>query len=166
MADPIKIALIDDEADLGFLVKSNLEETGKFSVSTLSESEKAEEFCKSENPDIILMDIVMPKRNGVEVASLLKKDPDTAKIPIILVSGLGEMVYQKKQNKWSWMPNRPVVQNRGNIVREKDPDRAMAIYGVDGYLSKPFNTETLVALIEETLAKKKLRESEEGSQSE
>ncbi len=153
MADKKKILMIDDESDLCYLVKTNLEETGRFIVETTTDPDLAVSLGRQISPDVILLDIVMPKVNGLEVANSLKKDPDTVQIPIIAISGLGEMVYLRKKDKWSWLPNRPVALNRGELAQERDPQRAAAIYGVDGYIAKPFKTEVLIKVIEEALKK-------------
>ncbi len=123
MAGRKKIVIIDDELDLCLLVKENLEETGEFDVFPVDNPVQALETCLKEQPTLILLDIVMPKMKGTEIIKQLKNLPETKKIPIIVISGLGEIVYFKKKNKWQWLPNRPVVQSRGEISRERDPER-------------------------------------------
>ena len=153
MAGRIKIVMIDDEADLCDLVKSNLEETGRFIVVTTTRPQETLPICLREKPDLILLDIVMPDIKGPELTKQLKDHKETAHIPIIVISGLGEMVYSKKKDKWLWLPNRTIVLTRGKIIKEKDPERAAQAYGVEGYLTKPFTTETLLDVIEEVLTK-------------
>lgn len=88
----IKIVMIDDETDLCAIVKDNLESTGEFEVVTHSKPETAEDVVRQQSPDVILLDIVMPSRSGVDVIKGLKGDPSTKRIPVIIVSGKGEMV--------------------------------------------------------------------------
>ena len=122
MAGKIKIVMIDDEADLCELVRSNLEETGRFQVITATQPREAFSICLREEPDLILLDIVMPDVKGPDLTKQLKTHRDTSAIPIIVISGLGEMVYSKKKDKWQWLPNRSVVLTRGKVIREKDPE--------------------------------------------
>ncbi len=161
MAEKKKIIMIDDEVDLCLLVKSNLEDTGEFTVITISDPEGAAAVCRREVPDLILLDIVMPKIQGVEIVRMLKRFEETKKIPIIVISGLGEIVYFKKQGKWKWLPNRPVVINRGEIIHERDPQKAATAYGVESYITKPFTTEGLFEVIREVL-RNKASESEDS----
>jgi len=155
MPEPIKIMMIDDEEDLCFIVKANLEDTGLFEVVTLSDPTKAEEAVKSENPDVILLDVVMPQRKGTEVVESLKKDPETKSIPIIMVSGKGEMIYSRKKDEFKWMPNNPLVADRGDMPEAKGAEALAEAYGVSDYVSKPFTTDLLVEVINEVLSKKK-----------
>src|SRR3989344_683866 len=102
MAEKIKIVMIDDEMDLCMLVKANLESNGNYEVAVTSNPQDAENFVRAQKPDIILLDNVMPVRKGSEIAASLKKSPDTKNIPIVVVSGKGEMVYNKKKNQFQW----------------------------------------------------------------
>jgi len=164
MADKIKVAMIDDEMDLCLLVKGNLEETGEFTVVASADPQNAEQFIKQELPDVVLLDNVMPDRMGSEIAKLLKKDETTRRIPIIMVSGKGEMVYNKKKQDFQWIPNNPLAQKRGKLPEVKGSEALAGAYGVDDYISKPFATEVLVDVIKEVLkAKKKVpKEQEDG----
>jgi len=155
MPEQIKIMMIDDEEDLCFIVKGNLEDTGLFEVITLSDPTQAEAKVKSENPDVILLDVVMPQRKGTEVVESLKKDPATKHIPIIMVSGKGEMVYNRKKDEFKWMPNNPLVADRGDMPDVKGAEALAEAYGVSDYISKPFTTDLLVEVINEVLSKNK-----------
>ncbi len=164
MADKKKIVMIDDEADLCALVKENLEETGEFEVVVSTQPQEAESLCKREKPDVILLDNVMPVRKGADIAKALRSDEETKDIPIIMVSGKGEIVYSKKKKQFQWLPNNPAARQRGDIINEKSPERLAASYGVSDYVSKPFTTEILVEVIQDVLKrKKKTEESTETS---
>lgn len=154
MAAKKKIVMIDDEIDLCLLVKANLEETGEFDVMAVSDSQEAVGICLREIPDLILLDIVMPKVKGTEIIKALKGFAETKKIPVIVISGLGEIVYYKKKEKWQWLPNRPVVLNRGEVIHERDPDKAAEAYDVESYITKPFTTEGLLEVIRDVLRRK------------
>ncbi len=155
MSEKHKIVMIDDEPDLCLVMKENLENTGKFEVETLSDPQKAEEFVREHQPDVILMDIVMPTRQGPEIIEALKKDADLKSIPIIIVSGKGEMVYQRKKDEFKWVPNTDLVKNRGELPDAKGAEALSEAYGVVDYVSKPFSTEMVVMILEEVLARHK-----------
>lgn len=146
-----KIIIIDDEADLAALIKDNLEQTGRFEAIAIHDALQAERICREQNPDVILMDIVMPGRKGTDIARALKDDPSTKHIPIVIMSGLGELVYRKKDKGWQWLPNRAIVFSRGEVVHERIPERAAEAYGVDYYIAKPFKTNELIRAIDEAV---------------
>ncbi|MDD5070628.1 MAG: response regulator [Candidatus Omnitrophica bacterium] len=153
MAVKPKILVVDDETDLCALIKENLEEIAQFEIVTTSDPLIVEDLCEKEMPDLLLIDVVMPNRSGSEVIASLRKDPRTSSLPIVVMSGLGEMVYFKKKDKWRWLPNTEVVQNRGDILEEKDCRKAADAYGVDDYIEKPFSTEVLVEVLTYVLKK-------------
>ena len=93
-----KILVVDDEEHLCELMKKCLEESGNFSVTTTSSPIEALKICKSQKPDLIILDVVMPEMEGPEVVRTLKKDPSTNNIKIIVTSGGGEMVFDHTQD--------------------------------------------------------------------
>ena len=153
MSDKIKIVMVDDETDLCLLVKSNLEETGEFEVVTISEPSAAEAVCRKEKPDLILLDNVMPKRMGSDVAKAIRSDADMKDTPIIMVSGKGEMVYNKKKHEFQWQPNNPMVKERGTLPDVKGAEELAKAYGANDYIAKPFTHQILVEVLNEVIAK-------------
>ncbi len=162
MADKKKIVMVDDEPDLCLLVKDNLEGTGEFDVITISEPQGALELCRREQPNLILLDIVMPKIKGTDLVRMMRGVAETKKIPIVIISGLGEIVYFRKKGTWRWLPNRPVVLSRGEVIHEKDAERAAAAYKVEGYITKPFTTEGLLEVIRDVLKRCEAAPEEDG----
>lgn len=153
MPDRKKILVIDDEADFCLLVKDNLEATQEFDVVTCQDPQEAEGVVSREKPDLILLDNVMPQRSGAQIAKVLKKRPEFQEIPIIMISGRGEMVYIKKKDQFRWLPNTPIVRDRGKIAEGKSPETLSQAYGVDDYVAKPFSTDVLVTVIREVFAR-------------
>ena len=148
-----KILVVDDEADLCEMVSHSLAKSGEYTVLSTSQPESVLGICRQECPDLILLDIVMPNLKGTEIIQALKANPATARILIVVTSGLGEMVYEKKKEKWTWQPNRELLKDRGEVVREKSAARAAEAYGVDDYLAKPFSPQTLRQVVEEVLGR-------------
>jgi len=156
-----KILVVDDEQDLCSLVKKSLEKTGKYIVVTTSLPEEVLGLCAREKPDLILLDIVMPNMDGNEIlASLKKQKPQASKPLIVVTSGLGEMVYLERSDKWRWLPNRKVVHERGRIIEEKEAHRAALEYGVDDFIAKPFSPGTLRAVVQEVFDKREKKQKE------
>jgi len=119
-----KILIIDDEVQLIQMVQIRLEANG-YDIVAAYAGEEGIEKVKSENPDLIILDIMMPKMDGFEVCKILKNDPQYSKIPIIFLSA-------KTQEEAM------------EIGKEK---------GADAFLKKPFETPDLLAKIEELLEK-------------
>ena len=78
-----RILIVDDSPTVSLAVKSFLVSQG-FSVTTVSDGCSGLETAKKEKPDLILLDVMLPKLNGYEVCSLLKMDSSFSHIPIIL----------------------------------------------------------------------------------
>jgi len=83
-----KILFIEDEEDQILMIKTRMEASGYVFVSALN-GEEGLKKVRTEKPDLILLDIVMPKMNGYEVCRHLKKDPETCDIPVIVVTASG-----------------------------------------------------------------------------
>ena len=110
-----KILIVDDVVSNVLLLKILLTNE-KFQVCTASNGNMCIEMAKSERPDLILLDVMMPDLNGFDTAVILKKDPETQEIPIIFLTAL----------------NNPSDLVKGFQV------------GANDFLTKPFNKEELV----------------------
>ena len=84
-----KILIIDDNRELTDAVMADLTERG-FAVEVASDGEPGFEKACLYKPDAILLDIMMPGWNGITTANRLQRNPDTADIPIIFLTGIGE----------------------------------------------------------------------------
>ena len=84
-----KIALIEDDASIREMYKMKLELSG-YNIVTAEDGKEAVELVKKENPDLILLDILLPKKDGFEVLEEIKnsKDEKVKSIPIIMLSNL------------------------------------------------------------------------------
>ena len=83
-----KVLSIEDDAFLSSLVSGKLIETG-FSVITAGTGKDGLAKAKSEHPNLILLDIMLPDMGGFEILEKLKGDPETKNIPVIILSNLG-----------------------------------------------------------------------------
>lgn len=117
-----KILIVDDEAELVDLVKIRLEAAG-YEVAKAFDGQEGLDKAKLEKPDLILLDIMMPKMDGYKVCGLLKMDARFKKIPIILFSAKAQ---------------------------KEDAELAKEV-GADLYITKPFEAPVLLAKIKELL---------------
>ncbi len=119
---PDVILVTDDEADIVSTAQMILEAEG-YRVVTANNGEIALAKANSEMPDLILLDVVMPGKSGVEVCKILKDQPKTKHIPVIMFTALA-----------------------------RDVDRKLtAEAGADGHFMKPFTPEALVAEVKKQL---------------
>lgn len=82
-----KILIVEDEATLQKAMTEFLAEEG-FEVFSALDGEKGIELAKKEKPDLVLLDIILPKKDGYEVLTELKNDESTKNIPVILLTNL------------------------------------------------------------------------------
>ena len=86
---PRRILLVEDDRFLRKAAETTLKQQG-YTVITAADGEEALRVARSAPPDLILLDVIMPKLNGFQVLDALKKDPTTAHIPVIILSNLGQ----------------------------------------------------------------------------
>ena len=82
-----KVLIVDDEPNNRLLVHFILDDI--FQVSEAEDGIEAVEFARTQKPDVILMDIMMPKMDGLTACYLIKNNPATESIPIIMCTGIG-----------------------------------------------------------------------------
>lgn len=119
-----KVIVIDDEPFILMMIEDKLKKAG-IKVITLRESIKAMPVIKNEKPDLIILDWMMPELSGIELCKMLKSDPDTAGIPIFMLTAKGQ---------------------------EADEQLGLKC-GVTRYITKPFSPRALLAIVEETIGK-------------
>jgi CheY-like chemotaxis protein len=85
-----KILLVDDSKFLRLATERALARAG-YEVSTASDGENALKIAREEQPDLILLDMLLPKMTGPDVLKALKKDPATAEIAVVVFTGLSQM---------------------------------------------------------------------------
>ena len=126
-----KILVVDDEKNILELVRFNLEREG-YEVLTSLDGARGLELARSENPDLIVLDVMLPEISGLEVCRELHLDPATKKIPIIMLS-----------------------------ARADELDRVLGLeMGADDYVTKPFSPRELVARIKARLRRSRREQQE------
>jgi len=89
-----KVLVVDDEEYIQHILNFSFGAEG-YDVVTAADGEEAIKKAKSEKPDIIVLDIMMPKMDGYEACKRLKTDPSTKSIPVILLTAKGREVDRK-----------------------------------------------------------------------
>lgn len=122
-----KILITDDEENVRLLVSSML---GKdYVVLEASDGREAVDMAHSQQPDLILMDILMPKMDGYTACNKIKQDPITKTIPVVMLTA---------------------VDHELNVKLSKE-------IGADGYITKPFTPRDLQGTIKRFLGKRRVR---------
>jgi len=88
-----KILLVDDSCTARLVNRMIFSQKSNYVLISAVDGKEAVERAKREKPDLILMDIVMPRMTGLEACRVLKKDKETEKIPVILLTTRGEEQY-------------------------------------------------------------------------
>lgn len=81
----LRILLADDETDVALVARTRLEVSG-YEVITAADGEEALRLFRQQRPDLVLLDILMPKLDGFQVCALIKSDPLTHDVPVIIFS--------------------------------------------------------------------------------
>ena len=89
MPEPTRILLAEDDRFLRRAAEARLRQRG-YHVTVAVDGEEALRFARTEAPDLVLLDLIMPKMQGFQVLRALKEDATTATIPVIVLSNLGQ----------------------------------------------------------------------------
>ena len=153
-----KIVVVDDEKNLCSLIKEILEATEKYEVFVAHDGADGEKLCIQTKPALIFLDYVMPGERGDEVIRHLKGIEDMKETPIILMSGLGEMIFFEKKEQWKWILQRLDDKQGEGVLSdfkwEEVPSEMSERMGFSIYLPKPFLPGTLLEVVNFVLAKK------------
>ncbi|MDH3901052.1 MAG: response regulator [Gammaproteobacteria bacterium] len=116
------ILIVDDEPNIVLSVEFLMKREG-FEVHTAEDGQAAIEMLAESRPDLMILDVMMPRKNGFEVCKEVRADPALSGLPIILLSAKG---------------------------REVEIAKGLSL-GADAYITKPFSTHELVARVKEML---------------
>jgi two-component system, OmpR family, phosphate regulon response regulator PhoB len=127
------ILIIEDEHDVLDLLVLHLRKAGKFVVSTASDGATGLNRARSEKPGFIILDLMLPKMPGLEVCKILKTDPGTRHIPIMMLTAKAEEI-----------------------------DRVVGLeFGADDYVTKPFSPREVILRIKAILRRGETRPEDE-----
>jgi len=130
-----RILVVDDNRENAFVTRELLQSVG-YEVQTAENAARAEKLIQQNPPDVILLDVVMPGKSGIELCRDLKNDPQTRLIPIVMVTGLTE---------------------------RDDKIRAIEA-GADDFLNKPIFPEELFARVQSLVKLKEFTDELESAE--
>jgi two-component system phosphate regulon response regulator PhoB len=120
-----RLLLVEDEPDIAEVLRFNLEKAG-FAVENARRGDSALEAIRKQAPDLLVLDLMLPGLDGLELTRLLKRDPATAKVPIVMLTAKGEEL-----------------------------DRIVGLeLGADDYIAKPFSPREVVLRIKAVLRRR------------
>ncbi len=121
----MRILVVDDEPDAIELIRFNLKASG-YEVLTAEDGEEALAKARKFSPDMILLDVMLPEIDGLEVCKILRRDPATASLPIIMLT-----------------------------AKASEIDRVLGLeFGADDYVTKPFSPRELMLRVRNLLKRK------------
>lgn len=127
-----RILIVDDEEDLRELLSYNLAKEG-YRVDTVATGEGAIDFARRHQPNLIILDLLLPRVDGLEVCRILKSEPRSRHIPIMMLT-----------------------------AKTEDADVVAGLeLGADDYVLKPFTPRVLMARIKAVLRRKQVEETDE-----
>jgi DNA-binding response OmpR family regulator len=126
------ILVVDDEPEAVELVEFNLKQAG-FAVQTAADGAEALKKARSEAPNLVVLDLMLPEVDGLEVCKMLRRDPATKSIPIVMVT-----------------------------AKAAEVDRILGLeLGADDYVTKPFSPRELVLRVKKILERGRPADAEE-----
>ena len=130
-----KILIVDDEHDIVELLSYNLEKE-KFSIVKAHDGEAALGLVRSEKPDLMILDLMLPKMNGLDVCKAIRRNPETANLPIIMLTAKGDEI-----------------------------DKIIGLeIGADDYITKPFSIKELIARVRAVLRRMQDNDNKKGKE--
>ncbi len=102
MSEKKRVLVVDDEPDFAAIVKGNLEKEG-FEIDIAYNGVEAMEKVKANPPDAIVLDVMMPEKDGYEVCAELKKDKKYTDIPIVMLTAVADHVSSTRYSHWDGM---------------------------------------------------------------
>ncbi len=133
---PLTILMADDEQDLHRIVEAALGGRG-YRILNAYDGDEALETAIVEQPDMVILDVMMPGLNGWELARYFRSKAQFKDIGILILTGIGQTLNEM----------------------------TAPLYGADVYLDKPFEIDDLVAAVEEVIEKARARNSREDGSS-
>ena len=128
------ILIADDDIDVVTFVSTVLEKSG-YKVISAKDGEEALEKIKANRPDLVILDILMPKQSGIKLYRELKTDQSLKDIPVVILSGISKRTFLRSQEALTEFGGEPVPEP-------------------EVYIEKPVEAEDLAQTVSEVLSRK------------
>lgn len=138
-----KILVVDDEPDVITFLSAVLQENGYKTLSA-KDGVDALEVLHKEKPDLVLLDLMMPKKSGITMFQELRKDPDMSHVSVVVVTGVSELMgidFRNFMYKQALRDEKKFAESTG-LTESTIPD---------GYIEKPIDPEELIKVVKEAL---------------
>jgi two-component system alkaline phosphatase synthesis response regulator PhoP len=128
-----RILVVDDDASIVKIMRGYLEQAG-YAVLTAADGDRALQLVRQERPDLVVLDVMLPQRDGLDITRRIRADATLAATPIILLT-----------------------------ARVEDTDKIIGLeLGADDYITKPFNSREVVARVRALLRRTELDQGRRG----
>ena len=149
MSDRKEVLIVDDSEENVAFMSEILEDLGH-SHRVARNGKEGMQALQEKRPDLVLLDIMMPRKSGVKVFQEMKRDPNLEKVPIIIVTGLGEVTgvdieTGQEESRESYQDD--IVRRFGAALRKQ-----LAGLTPDALVEKPIDPPVLIAKIKELLS--------------
>lgn len=140
---PLKVLIVDDDQDNVSYLRDILEDNG-FATVSANDGEAGLEMARTQNPDLILLDLMMPRKSGISMFQELKKSTELREIPVVVVTGVSQATG---------------VDFRDFIFKQpyKEKEKTVGTTGMTeytmpaGYVEKPIEPDELMRVIRDVL---------------
>ena len=122
--NPKRILVVDDETSITNLLKLNLQKTGRYTVRTENQGVRALAAAREFEPDLILLDVMMPDVDGGDVAAQIRADAALKNVPIVFLTA---------------------------VVKKEEVQAHAGVIGGFPYIAKPLDVKGVIAVIEQNL---------------
>ncbi len=120
------LLIADDDPELTGILLKRLQSID-CDIITATDGEKALEQVRKQRPDVVILDVMMPRKNGWEVCKAIRQDPETVRTGVVMLTGIGSSLNEMTS----------------------------PLYGADEYLDKPFNFSELIFKIKRMLSNRR-----------
>ncbi len=116
-----KVLIVDDDSDIRLFSKNVLEESGYESIEA-ENGEQGMEIVKKKKPDLLLLDVMMPRQSGIRLYRNLKTNKTFKNIPIIIMSGITKNAFLRSQKALTEFGGRKVPEPEGYLEKPVEPE--------------------------------------------
>jgi twitching motility two-component system response regulator PilH len=121
-----RVLVVDDEDEVRDFVSTLLEENG-YAPITASDGAEAMEMVRQDRPDLIIMDILMPKQGGIKMYRELKSEDSFKDIPVVVYSGIAKRTYLRTQAARTEMGDQSVPEPEAYIEKPAKPEKLAGV---------------------------------------
>jgi CheY-like chemotaxis protein len=119
------VLVVDDEMDIRTFISTLLESNG-YKLRLAENGEQGMQKLRDEPPDLVTLDVMMPKESGIKMYREIKTNPDYENIPVLIISGLAKKTFLHSQKVLDKFKNQQVPQPDGYIEKPPEPEELMA----------------------------------------